>query len=170
MLSVKPAYASYVSRAAALNNLLPQRWRHSHNSQHNDGLQLNPPKLRPLTKQQQQQQQQNDSLLLDWRSFRAKLIQLEQRGLLNPSSSLTPKPAAPGRGSGLGAFAFSSGGWAHELPGPEVGCVLVARQEGMQFFDRTVVLLAAHGERVSIVFAFKCVVFGLGWMCCSAGS
>jgi hypothetical protein len=92
--------------------------------------------------------------MLDWRSFRAKLIQMEQRGLLNPSPKpqsllgATSKPAAAAakRGSGLGAFAFSSGSWAHELPGPEVGCVLVARQEGMHFFDRTVVLLAAHGE------------------------
>jgi hypothetical protein len=36
----------------------------------------------------------------------------------------------------------------------------------MQFFDRTVVLLAAHGELVSIVFAFKCVVFGLDVLLC----
>jgi hypothetical protein len=122
----------------------PQPWQHSRSNQHDDGLQLNPPKVRPITKQPQQQQH-NDSLILDWRSFRAKLIQMEQRGLLNPSTSLSPKPSAAGRGSGLGAFAFSSGSWAHELPGPEVGCVLVARQEGMQFFERTVVLLAAHG-------------------------
>jgi hypothetical protein len=140
-----------------------QQWRHSHSNQHNDGLQLNPPKLRPLTKQQQQQQQ-NDSLLLDWRSFRAKLIQLEQRGLLNPSSPLTPKPAAPGRGSGLGAFAFSSGSWAHELPALEVGCVLVARQEGMQFFDRTVVLLAAHGEL--LLAFFWCLIWELHVLLC----
>ncbi|KAF6259946.1 hypothetical protein COO60DRAFT_947191 [Scenedesmus sp. NREL 46B-D3] len=85
--------------------------------------------------------------MLDWRSFRAKLIQMEQRGCLNPATSLGPKPAAPGRGSGLGMVAVSSGSWAHELPGPEVGCVLVARQDGMQFFDRTVVLLAAHDVR-----------------------
>lgn len=124
-----------------------QPWQpHRSSNQQNDGLQLNPPKLRPLTKQQQQQQH-NDSLILDWRSFRAKLVQMEQRGLLNSSTNLSPKPAAAARGSGLGPFAFSSGSWAHELPGPEVGCVLVARQEGMQFFDRTVVLLAAHDVR-----------------------
>jgi hypothetical protein len=50
--------------------------------------------------------------------------------------------------AGVSAFSslgFTPSAWAHELASPEVGCLLVARQPGMDFFDGTVVLVAAHG-------------------------
>jgi hypothetical protein len=100
-----------------------QRYKHS-----SDGLQLNPPKLRPISKHVAPQH------VLDWRSYRAKLVAMERTTLLAPGCS-SPQ-----------SFAFNSSIWAHELPAPEAGCLLVARQEGMDFFDRAVVLLAAHGE------------------------
>lgn len=87
--------------------------------------------MRPEAAQRQQQQ-----TALDWRSYRAKLVAMEQAGLLEPGIS-SPVP-----------FAFSGTSWAHELPAPEPGCLLVARHgAGMQeadFFARTVVCLVAH--------------------------
>lgn len=59
---------------------------------------------------------------------------LERSGLL-----------APGRGSST-AYPFSTESWAHELPTPEAGCLLVARQQGMNYFEKSVILLVAHGE------------------------
>eukprot|EP00878_Enallax_costatus_P023662 GHUV01025185.1.p1 GENE.GHUV01025185.1~~GHUV01025185.1.p1 ORF type:complete len:222 (+),score=68.21 GHUV01025185.1:865-1530(+) len=62
---------------------------------------------------------------------------------------------APGRGSPT-AYPFSNRNWAHELPAPEVGCLLVARQQGMDYFDKSVVLLVAHDpSRGSVGFVLN---------------
>ncbi|MED6208047.1 hypothetical protein PIB30_041359 [Stylosanthes scabra] len=78
---------------------------------------------------------------LDWREFRAKLYRDElkaesesdtqnQGGILYNSKNLGTK-------------------WAHPIPVPETGCVLVATEklDGVRTFERTVVLLLRSGSR-----------------------
>ncbi|XP_061340675.1 uncharacterized protein LOC133287134 [Gastrolobium bilobum] len=78
---------------------------------------------------------------LDWREFRAKLYRDElkeisdtdthnQGGTLHNSKPLGTK-------------------WAHPIPVPETGCVLVATEklDGVRTFERTVVLLLRSGTR-----------------------
>ncbi|KAL4329101.1 hypothetical protein HN51_036110 [Arachis hypogaea] len=78
---------------------------------------------------------------LDWREFRAKLYRDElkeesesdthnQGGILYNSKNLATK-------------------WAHPIPVPETGCVLVATEklDGVRTFERTVVLLLRSGSR-----------------------
>lgn len=118
----------FVVHLLALSNTpvgLKLQWKNP-----NEGLQLNPPRVRPVSSKALTA----DDSKLDWRSYRAKLVMMDRSGLLAPGCS-SPVP-----------YAFSSSTWAHELPAPEVGCLLVARQQGMEFFDKSVVLLAAHGE------------------------
>ena len=80
--------------------------------------------------------------------MRAKLVAMERAGTLGggtapPGARARPLPRPPGPASG--AVGFPPRSWAHELPAPEVGCLLVSKQPGMDFFDGTVVLIAAHG-------------------------
>ncbi|XP_028798816.1 uncharacterized protein LOC114754214 [Neltuma alba] len=83
----------------------------------------------------------SDRTNLDWREFRAKLLRDElkevaesdaqnQGGTLHSSKPLGPK-------------------WAHPIPVPETGCVLVATEklDGIRTFERTVVLLLRSGTR-----------------------
>lgn len=108
-----------------------------------DGLQLIPPKRRP---QDFREPLPED----DWRAVRAKLVSLERSGALDarpPSSAArAPAPRSGGGGGAMCVSMFSPSAWAHELAAPEVGCVLVARQPGLDFFDGAVVLIAAHDD------------------------
>ncbi|KAG0499033.1 hypothetical protein HPP92_003724 [Vanilla planifolia] len=79
--------------------------------------------------------------LSDWRYFRATLVAREQANLpdsdaptLERAGELSQKPNPK---------------WAHPLPVPEAGCVLVATEklDGVHSFERTVVLLHRLGTR-----------------------
>ncbi|ONK56589.1 uncharacterized protein A4U43_C10F10430 [Asparagus officinalis] len=80
--------------------------------------------------------------LLDWRDFRANLV-IRKHELLDsadsPDGAVSHKP--PSQKLGLK--------WAHPIPVPEPGCVLVAteRLDGVRSFERTVVLLLRLGTR-----------------------
>ncbi len=67
---------------------------------------------------------------LDWRAFRAQLVQSE-------------KPGSKGIGT-----KSSAAHWAHPILAPEAGCVLIATEklDGQQNFERTVVLLLSPGS------------------------
>ncbi|THU67697.1 hypothetical protein C4D60_Mb05t27450 [Musa balbisiana] len=69
--------------------------------------------------------------LSDWRDFRANLVAWEQDTASNePAQRLGVK-------------------WAHPIPVPETGCVLIATEklDGVPSFERTVVLLLRSGSR-----------------------
>ncbi|PKI55014.1 hypothetical protein CRG98_024614 [Punica granatum] len=84
---------------------------------------------------------QKSHLNLDWREFRANLFRREQTEKVEADAhsqegaNHEPKP--------LGAK------WAHPIPVPETGCVLVATEklDGVLTFERTVVLLLRAGTR-----------------------
>ncbi|XP_020589125.1 uncharacterized protein LOC110030651 [Phalaenopsis equestris] len=78
------------------------------------------------------------NILTDWRDFRASLVALEQVNLLGSDSPTHDSTAQP-----------VSSKWAHPLPTPETGCVLVATEklDGVRNFERTVVLLLRSGTR-----------------------
>ncbi|KAJ6693170.1 hypothetical protein OIU85_003980 [Salix viminalis] len=78
---------------------------------------------------------------LDWREFRANLFAHEQAEKAESdahSQTGTPQESKP-----LGLK------WAHPIPVPETGCVLVATEklDGVRTFERTVVLLLRSGTR-----------------------
>ncbi|KAG7981718.1 hypothetical protein I3843_04G010400 [Carya illinoinensis] len=78
---------------------------------------------------------------LDWREFRANLFAREQ----------SEKPESDAHGEGVKPHESKSLGlkWAHPIPVPETGCVLVATEklDGVRTFERTVVLLLRSGTR-----------------------
>ncbi|XP_077231861.1 uncharacterized protein LOC143864879 [Tasmannia lanceolata] len=81
-------------------------------------------------------------MISDWRTFRANLVAQEQVQLLDADTpvedTVTHKSPKP-----LGLK------WAHPIPTPETGCVLVATEklDGVPTFERTVVLLLRSGTR-----------------------
>ncbi|KAJ8509596.1 hypothetical protein OPV22_000030 [Ensete ventricosum] len=80
--------------------------------------------------------------LLDWRDFRANLVAQEQEQLLDSGTpSKDTASTEPPQRVGLK--------WAHSIPVPETGCVLVATEklDGVPSFERTVVLLLRLGSR-----------------------
>ncbi|KAK8947000.1 hypothetical protein KSP39_PZI006988 [Platanthera zijinensis] len=82
------------------------------------------------------------SKLSDWRDFRASLVAQEQLNLLDSDSH-----AHDSTKSGF-TQQFNTK-WAHPLPMPEAGCVLVATEklDGVVNFQRSVVLLLRSGIR-----------------------
>lgn len=73
------------------------------------------------------------SIPADWRTFRASLVRGETGGDAVPQSF-----------------------WAHSVPQPESGCVLVARpDEDGGFFRRSVVLLISHGDEGTLGLALN---------------
>ncbi|KAK4805085.1 hypothetical protein SAY86_004902 [Trapa natans] len=87
-----------------------------------------------------QPDRQKPHLNEDWREFRAKLFAWEQAeksesGVHDEGANHGPKP--------LGTK------WAHPVPVPETGCILVATEklDGVPTFERTVVLLLRAGTR-----------------------
>ncbi|GAB4822247.1 hypothetical protein N2152v2_009293 [Parachlorella kessleri] len=75
----------------------------------------------------------------DWRAFRARLV--------SSSSSAKQAGAAPAAAGDEGAV------WAHELPGPEPGCLLVAHPllftAAQTYFAQAVILIFAHDRNGS---------------------
>ncbi|KAL6316234.1 hypothetical protein AAG906_017781 [Vitis piasezkii] len=85
--------------------------------------------------------QKSRQIIVDWREFRAALFAREQAEKADPeahSQGGTPQEPKP-----LGLK------WAHPIPVPETGCVLVATEklDGVRSFERTVVLLLRSGTR-----------------------
>jgi len=90
----------------------------------------------------------------DWRSFRARLIKKEQQG--NLTSAPASSDAFPDSVSSTGASSSSSSssaaaaaGWAHPVPHPEPGSLLLAHPimfgQSQTYFSRAVILLFEHG-------------------------
>ncbi|KAI4332374.1 hypothetical protein L6164_017289 [Bauhinia variegata] len=79
---------------------------------------------------------------LDWREFRAKLYTDELKEKLAESD-------AQNQGGKLHRSKPLGSKWAHPIPVPETGCVLVATEklDGVRTFERTVVLLLRSGTR-----------------------
>ncbi|URD80725.1 hypothetical protein MUK42_05102 [Musa troglodytarum] len=80
--------------------------------------------------------------LSDWRDFRANLVAHEQQLLDSGTPSTDTASIEPPQQLGLKK-------WAHSIPVPETGCVLVATEklDGVPSFERTVVLLLRLGSR-----------------------
>ncbi|VVB08668.1 unnamed protein product [Arabis nemorensis] len=80
-------------------------------------------------------------LNMDWREFRANLFMKEQE---EKAEAEGHKPATPSHESEQVGLK-----WAHPIPFPETGCVLVATEklDGYRTFARTVVLLLRAGTR-----------------------
>ncbi|XP_068648200.1 uncharacterized protein [Aristolochia californica] len=79
-------------------------------------------------------------IISDWRTFRANLVAHEQLLDVGDTThdSVSSEPSKP-----LGLK------WAHPIPVPEMGCVLVATEklDGVRTFERTVVLLLRSGTK-----------------------
>ncbi|KAJ4951004.1 hypothetical protein NE237_027836 [Protea cynaroides] len=82
-----------------------------------------------------------DKVISDWRTFRANLVAHEQVQNVDTEAS----------GQEVGSHDSNTLGlkWAHPIPVPETGCVLVATEklDGVSTFERTVVLLLRSGTR-----------------------
>ncbi|CAL9096030.1 unnamed protein product [Musa textilis] len=80
--------------------------------------------------------------LSDWRDFRANLVAWEQEQEVD-SGALLKDTASNEPSQRLGMK------WAHPIPVPETGCVLIATEklDGVPSFERTVVLLLRSGSR-----------------------
>ncbi|KAG9457010.1 hypothetical protein H6P81_001518 [Aristolochia fimbriata] len=78
----------------------------------------------------------------DWRTFRANLVAREQEQLLDAGDSAHDSMSSE-QSQSLGLK------WAHPIPVPETGCVLVATEklDGVRTFERTVVLLLRSGTK-----------------------
>lgn len=78
----------------------------------------------------------------DWRAFRAKLVASEQ------VMSKSQEPDGPGKETVANSSGTLTNSWAHALPTPEAGCVLVATEklDGQVLFERTVILLLRVGS------------------------
>lgn len=78
----------------------------------------------------------------DWRTFRANLVAQEKVQLVNVDTTVQDTVShEPTKALGLK--------WAHPIPVPEAGCVLVATEklDGVRTFERTVVLLLRSGTK-----------------------
>lgn len=81
----------------------------------------------------------------DWREFRARLVAQERTTPGEEEAPDEPSSSAPAvkpkGGSGL---------WAHPIPGPEQGCLLVAHPlmfaANQTYFSQSVIFVFAHGE------------------------
>lgn len=73
----------------------------------------------------------------DWRSYRAQLVEMESSSEPATNRALLRRPVSK--------TAAAGGSWAHLLPAVEPGCLLLAKQDNMQFFNQTVVLITSHG-------------------------
>ncbi|KAK4747686.1 hypothetical protein SAY87_014272 [Trapa incisa] len=85
---------------------------------------------------------QKSQTSLDWREFRANLFAREQAEKVE-SDDVHGEGGVNHESKPLGAK------WAHPIPVPETGCVLVATEklDGVLTFERTVVLLLRAGTR-----------------------
>lgn len=78
---------------------------------------------------------------LDWREFRAKLYRDELKEIADADTHK--------EGGALHISKPLETKWAHPIPVPETGCVLVAtdKLDGIRTFERTVILLLRSGTR-----------------------
>ncbi|XP_044475880.1 UPF0301 protein BF2109-like [Mangifera indica] len=85
--------------------------------------------------------QKSHHINLDWREFRANLFAREQAE--KTESDVQNQAGMTYESKPLGLK------WAHPIPVPETGCVLVATEklDGIRTFERTVVLLLRSGTR-----------------------
>ncbi|KAH9781545.1 Electron transporter [Citrus sinensis] len=85
--------------------------------------------------------QKSPHINLDWREFRANLFAREQAE--KSESDTQNQGGSTHESKPLGLK------WAHPIPVPETGCVLVAtaKLDGIRTFERTVVLLLRSGTR-----------------------
>lgn len=85
--------------------------------------------------------QKSQHINLDWREFRANLFAREQAEKDEADVDVQSANAHESKSLGLK--------WAHPIPMPETGCVLVATEklDGVRTFERTVVLLLRSGSR-----------------------
>eukprot|EP00873_Tetraselmis_striata_P035855 jgi/Tetstr1/456119/TSEL_042888.t1 len=74
----------------------------------------------------------------DWRAFRAGLVASEQASVMTDAGTQDDIQLSYDRSP------QSTSRWAHLIPQPEAGCLLVCRQPDLGFFDRTVILLLTH--------------------------
>ncbi len=70
----------------------------------------------------------------DWRLFRAQLVAHEIGN------------AIPASGAGLEMLVRPTDAWAHPIPHPEPGCLLIARHSNLGMFSHSVVLVTEHDE------------------------
>ena len=68
----------------------------------------------------------------DWRLFRARLVAQEMHG--------------DATGAALSMLVRPSQIWAHQIPHPEPGCLLVARNSNLGMFSQSVVLVTEHDD------------------------
>ncbi len=78
----------------------------------------------------------------DWRAFRAQLVAWERHGCNAPKSQSGQQRLQRPRGPAL----VHGDSWAHPIVEPEPGCLLLARNDDMNFFRESVVLITSHGE------------------------
>ncbi|CAL5187328.1 unnamed protein product [Lathyrus oleraceus] len=96
--------------------------------------------------------QKRHQINLDWRDFRAKLYRDELKEIEDTDTQ--KEGGTIDNSKPLGTK------WAHPIPGPETGCVLVATEklDGVRTFERTVVLLLRSGTRQSQEGPFGIVI------------
>ena len=83
----------------------------------------------------------------DWRTYRAKLVDIEQR-----------QPGGQAQRSEQQRMICQPEQWAHLLSGPELGCLLLARRtEAASDSEQGVVLLVNHGMMQHQVFVASVV-------------
>ena len=80
----------------------------------------------------------------DWRTFRAQLV----ASTLSPSSSNSSSSSAAA--APAGSVAGTDVPWAHPMPLPELGCLLLANPlmfaDAQQYFRMSVILIFAHDK------------------------
>ncbi|KAK9842991.1 hypothetical protein WJX74_005403 [Apatococcus lobatus] len=74
---------------------------------------------------------------VDWRSFRAQLVALEQQQL----QSISAQPLIKAQQAG------DKPHWVHQIACPEAGSLLIARHPDIGVFTRTVILILQHGNQ-----------------------
>lgn len=78
----------------------------------------------------------------DWRAFRAQLVAWERHGCNAAKSQSGQQRLQRPRGPAL----VHGDSWAHPIVEPEPGCLLLARNDDMNFFRESVVLITSHGK------------------------
>lgn len=83
----------------------------------------------------------------DWRAFRAQLVAWERHGCNAAKSQSGQQRLQRPRGPAL----VHGDSWAHPIVEPEPGCLLLARNDDMNFFRESVVLITSHDDAVGSI-------------------
>ncbi|XP_058090094.1 uncharacterized protein LOC131236725 [Magnolia sinica] len=134
--SWRPAYRSLSVRAMGKKN-------HENSSNSGSSDQSIPEGNNPSsdnTKSEDAAAHKSHHTISDWRTFRATLVAREQ---LSDDDAPVQDAVSHESSKSLGAK------WAHPIPVPETGCILVATEklDGVRTFERTVVLLLRSGTK-----------------------